>query len=180
MKQSILLFIIFFSFILIACQPRTPNVNKISLAMGGCNQTETCPFITIEIDSSLNYKHYCFSGCDNTGLFSGKLPDTLWQKLSVGLGKDKLQNPNDSFEVNREDEFIEMRIHKGNKAYNLKGYKNNFSKTLRQSIDQIMTIHQKIKLTRTTDLNPDNLNFEIPIPMNNYYTLPIPNKRRPQ
>lgn len=179
-RQTTLLFIIFTSFILAACRTQTPSVSKISLAVGGCGKADNCPFLTIEIDSSLNYKHYCFSGCDDKGLFSGKLPDTLWQKLNAGLGKDKLQNPNDSFEVNREDAFIEVLIYKDNKAYHLKGYKNNFSNELQQSINQIMAIQQNIKLIRVTDLDPDKLNFEIPIPMDNYYTLPIPNKRSPQ
>lgn len=179
MKNKLLLSIIFISTILVACNTPTKSISKITLAVGGCNQTEACPFMVIEIDSQLNYKHYCLFNCDSPGLYTGKLPEAFWQQLNTHLATEPLQNPKDSFQVNRSDAFIEMQVSRNNKVYNLKGHKNNFSKAVQHSINQIMNLHHQLKLTRGTDPDPDKLNFEVPIPMDNYYTLPIPNKPNP-
>lgn len=164
----ITLLLVFFT---ASCNSPKKSFDKISLAIGGCNKTQMCPFISIEIDSNLNYKHFCFENCGNTGFFIGKILNTTKEQIDSKFKTINFKNIELEYEPYRDDEFIEMKIQCNEKNYKIKGHFNELPKEIQDVIIIVKNIHQSIELIKLTDSN--EIHLEVPIPMDNYYLLPI-------
>src|ERR1700754_3027346 len=66
-------------------EARANEISKISFASGGC--FGSCPFLAIEVDSSLNYKYYGGKYSEKQGYFTGRISPTLWDSINIKFEK---------------------------------------------------------------------------------------------
>src|ERR1700735_5570583 len=64
---------------------RNNEISKISFASGGCYGK--CPFMAIEVDSSLSYKYYGGLYSDKPGYYTAKISTELWDSINIQFEK---------------------------------------------------------------------------------------------
>ena len=96
-------------FTLSGCKIKNTNtLTKLSVVLGGCNAG--CPFLSVEIDSSLTYKYFCFQNCDSVGHFIGRVTRGFIDTLSHKLMEKTYGDVDTLFEYNRKSVYIEMIV----------------------------------------------------------------------
>lgn len=147
-------------------------IDKLTLAIGGCAKSRNCSFVVIEIGNNLNYKHYCFDNCGERGLFKSRISKNDWEKINADLSACNFSNINNPFEFNRIDEYVELMVVKNLDTILLKSHKLELPKQIQQTIDNVSLLRSKIEIIRDTIF--ENRDFDLVIPMNNYFSLPYP------
>ena len=61
--------------------PRNNEITKVGLATGGCYGQ--CPFLSVEVDSSLSYKFYGGEYAKKEGYYQGQVSQAFWDSLNV-------------------------------------------------------------------------------------------------
>lgn len=154
------------------CSTKNNSLKKLTLVLGGCNGI--CPYLSIEIDSSGTYKYYCLKNCDSTGHFVGKVSDHFIDSLSSKLSQTRISETDTSFEYNRSSVYVEFVVHYQTRDISVKGSKDELPIEIQDFIDLIIAKSKVIEFRRNLDTN--TWQTEIPIPLENYFSLPYPDK----
>lgn len=151
------------------CKRKDTNaITKLSLVLGGCKGS--CPYLSVEIDSSTTYKYFCFINCDSTGHFIGKVSKGFIDTLSSKLTQSKFDYIDTLFERNRNSVYLKLIVHYQTKETLIKGHKDRLPEEVQNFVDLVIDKSRQIKLNRNVDTS--TWQTELKIPTDNYFTLP--------
>jgi hypothetical protein len=132
------------------------TIQKIGFATGGCYGK--CPFLAIEIDSTMSYKFYGGRYAEKKGYFKGTVTQLFWDSLNIKLEKINLNQLDTLYNSSVDDMSIECYLSFEQKFKTIKGQEMSIPESVRQIFYWIMNSYKNIALTRV-----DTLNFETKI-----------------
>lgn len=138
---------------LYSCQEKSVSVRhnkitKLTFATGGC--FGDCPFLAIEIDSTLDYKFYGGKNADVKGYYIGKISQTLWDTINIRF--EPLQNRNLDTNIRSVDDMsIQSIIHFGQSVTKIKRQEMDLPKDIRDNFYWLMDSYKRIKLEKVAD-----------------------------
>lgn len=140
--------------LLCSCQEkpvRHNKITKISFATGGC--FGICPFLAIEIDSTLEYKFYGGKHADLQGYYKGKISQTLWDTINMRF--EPLQNRSlDTNLTSVDDMSFQNIIHFGQYVKDIQRQEMELPMDVRNSFRWLMNSYKKVKLKKVADKFP--------------------------
>lgn len=135
---------------------RNNQIRKVSFATGGCYGK--CPFLAIEIDSSLSYKFYGGQYSDLQGFFTGKITQTFWDSLNIKLEQVNLKQLDTLYMATIDDLSIESYFTFGQIKKPLFGHEMDFPDSVQKIFNWLMGSYKRVELTKV-----DTLDFETKI-----------------
>lgn len=153
--------LILFAFIFYSCQEqsnkgrekqqtqlRQNKITKLSFATGGC--LGECPFMALEIDSTLDFKFYGGKYSKLQGFYSGKISQSIWDSINIKF--EPLQNRNlDNGIRTLDDMAIQNIIHFGKTIKNISAQEMELPEDVRNDYHWLMEVYKKGDLTKMTD-----------------------------
>jgi hypothetical protein len=109
-------------------EKRKNEITKVCFATGGCYGT--CPFLAIEIDSSLNYKFYGGEYADTTGYFTGKVSQGFWDTLNIKFESINYKQLDTSYEHSIDDLSTETVLYFDKQRKHIHGQSASFQTAL--------------------------------------------------
>lgn len=149
LTKSILIFSILF---LSCCQLKNERLNeisKISFATGGC--FGECPFLAIEIDSSLNYKFYGGKYCEKQGFFTGRVSKSFWDSLNIKFESINYKVLDSSYQNSVDDLSIQLIISYSGKTKSISAQFSSLPDSTYPVVNWLMNSYKMTSLTKTTD-----------------------------
>jgi hypothetical protein len=148
-----LLIILLLVLTLFSCQEkpasaRQNKITKLSFATGGC--FGECPFLAIEIDSTLEYKFYGGKYADLQGYYKGKISQTFWDSINMRFGL--LQNRSlDTNITSADDLSFQNIIHFGQYVKAIQRQEMELPKDVRDNFYWLMDSYKKVNLEKVAD-----------------------------
>jgi len=128
---------------------RTYEISRISFASGGCYGH--CPFLAIEVDSSLHYKCYGGLFSDKPGYYTGKISQELWDSIYDKFEKVDFKKLDTSYEFSIDDLATQTIIFYSNKRKVIRAQ----SASLPHSVDSVLTwlmyTYRNVDVIRSND-----------------------------
>jgi hypothetical protein len=144
------------------------SMKKISIAIGGCSKG--CEFSIYEVDSSMKTRHTCIWNCCKKGLSSGTISKRAWDSISSNANKIKLGNFNYENNIHDTSLYVNVKLTTKGHQYHIKGNLDSLPSELSDFLKFTILELKQVDLVKSTDKN--DLNFEVQVPMENYYKLP--------
>ena len=141
------------TFIFISCnsvtttQRRKNEIAKICFATGGC--FGHCPFLAIEIDSSLNYKFYGGEYADKTGYFTGTVSQVFWDTLNMKFEHINYKHLDTSYEHSIDDLSIETILYFDNNCKHIRAQSASLPDSIMTVFKWVMNSYKTVALTKT-------------------------------
>lgn len=135
---------------------RDNQIKRVSFATGGCYGT--CPFIAIEIDSSLSYKLYGGRYSEKQGFFIGTITQDFWDTLNLKFEQISFKKLDTLYDATIDDMSIESYVTYGQIRKPLYGKEMDLPDSVRMTFQWLMDSYKKIQLNKV-----DTLVFETKI-----------------
>lgn len=129
-------------------QSRKNGITKICFATGGCYGD--CPYLAIEIDSSLNYKFYGGEYTDSTGYFTGRVTQGFWDTLNMRFEYINYKQLDTSYEHSVDDLSTETILYFDNNRKHVRGQSASLPDSVMTVFNWVMNSYKTVALTRTT------------------------------
>ena len=131
-------------------QPKRNNeISKVCLATGGCYGK--CPFMAIEIDSSLNYRFLGVKYAKREGLYVGEVTQGFWDTLNMKFESVNYKQLDTMYEHSIDDLSTELIIHYNNKRKRVIGQSISLPDSLRKIYRLLMNTYTRFELNKSTD-----------------------------
>jgi len=108
---------------------RKNQITKVCFATGGCYGN--CPFLAVEIDSSLNYKFYGGKYADKPGYFTGKVSRGFWDTLNIKFERINYKQLDTSYEHSHDDLSTETVLYFDKQRKHIYGQSESFPDSVR-------------------------------------------------
>ncbi|MDP3393071.1 DUF6438 domain-containing protein [Sediminibacterium sp.] len=135
---------------------RQDQFKTISFATGGCYGK--CPFLAIQIDSSLTYKFYGGRYTEKQGFFTAKVTQGFWDSLNIKMEQAKFKQLDTLYNASVDDMSIESYFTYGQIRKPLYGQEMDLPDNIRSVFYWLMDSYKKLQLTKV-----DTLLFETKI-----------------
>lgn len=160
MKKNII--IILSSLLLFECntseKKQKNTISKICFATGGCYGH--CPFLAIEIDSSLNYKFHGTKYTEKNGYFIGKVSQSFWDTLNKKFENINYKMLDSSYNHSVDDLSTETIIYYDNNRKHILGKSSSLPDSVLKVFVWVMDSYKNVKLKKSS---PNLLQFETKI-----------------
>ena len=130
-------------------EKRKNEITKVCFATGGCYGT--CPFLAIEIDSSLNYRFYGGEYADTTGYFTGKVSQGFWDTLNIKFESINYKQLDTSYDHSVDDLSTETVLYFDKQRKHIHGQSESLPDSVMTVLSWVMNSYKTVTLTRTTD-----------------------------
>jgi hypothetical protein len=128
---------------------RNNEISKISFASGGCYGK--CPFMAIEVDSSLSYKYYGGQYSDKPGFYAGKISTVLWDSINIKFEKVDFKHLDSSYQLSIDDLATQTVIDYGDKRKIITAQSASLPKNIDSVLTWIMYSYKKVNLIPSKD-----------------------------
>lgn len=129
---------------------RKNEIVKVCFATGGCYGC--CPFLAIEIDSSLNYKFYGGEYADTNGYFTGKVSQGFWDTLNIKFESINFKQLDTSYEHSVDDLLTETILYFDGQNKHIYGRSASLPDSVMTVFRWLMNSYKTVTLTRTTNI----------------------------
>jgi hypothetical protein len=129
---------------------RNNEIQKVSFATGGCYGT--CPFLAIEIDSTLTYKFFGGRYADKEGYYTGAVTQIFWDSLNIRLGKVNFKHLDTLYKSTFDDMSIECYLNFGQTRKSIGGQEMSMPDSLREVFYWIMNSYKNLNLSKVDTL----------------------------
>jgi len=170
---------LFLMFLFASCtskkvKARNNEISKISFASGGCYGK--CPFMAIEVDSSLSYKYYGGLYSDKPGYYTGKISAELWDSINIKFEKVDFKHLDTSYQLSIDDLATQTIIDYGNKRKVITAQSASLPRNVDSLLNWIMYSYKKVNLIPSKDSIDFYSRLQYPIvlppPMHKTYKVP--------
>jgi len=140
------------------CETSKQNnqIGKISFATSGCYGK--CPFLSIEIDSSLSYKFYGGRYTEKQGFFIGTITKEFWDSLNIKFEQINYDYLDTLYNGTVDDMAIECYIYNGQNKKPLYAQEMDLPDKVRNFFYWLMDTYKNLELRKV-----DTLHFETKI-----------------
>ncbi len=172
-SKTMLLTFLMFLIVLFSCRvkPKRKNeLKKICFAVGGCYGT--CPFLSIELDSTLTYKFYGGKYSTIQGWYRGNITQGFWDTLNVNLERINYKEIETTFEQSDDDASIEIILYYDNKRKHINAQEMSMPDSVSKVFKGIKESYKILTLSKQADSSfsfetkIQNGRFKIPPPIN--------------
>jgi hypothetical protein len=129
---------------------RYNQIQKVSFATGGCYGK--CPFLAIQIDSSLSYKFYGGRYAEKQGFYTAKVTQEFWDSLNIKLEQANFNQLDTLYNATVDDMSIESYFTYGQTRKRLYGQEMDLPDSVRKVFYWLMDSYKNIQLTKVDTL----------------------------
>jgi hypothetical protein len=140
------------------------RISRIGFATGGCHGT--CPYLAIEIDSTLTYTFFGGKYAKKKGFFKGVVSRDFWDTLNQKFERIQYRNLDTLYNSSVDDLAIECYLMEGQERKSIYGQDMSMPDSLREVLYWVLNSYEKIDLMKV-----DTLFFQTEI---QYRNRPIP------
>lgn len=128
---------------------RTNEISKIYFASGGC--FGSCPFLAIEVDSSLNYKYYGGLYSEKQGYFTGRISPELWDSINIKFEEIDFKHLDTSYQFSDDDLATQTSIFYSNKRKVINAQSASLPQAVSHVLHWLMYSYRNVNLTPSKD-----------------------------
>lgn len=137
-----------------SCTPKQVNsrkneISRISFSSGGCNGT--CPFLAIEIDSSLQYKYYGGRFSEKPGFYTGTIPAAFWDSINTGFEKVDFKHLDTSYQASVDDLATQTVLFYSGQRKTINAQSASLPRAVDSLLTWIMYSFRRVPLVRSRD-----------------------------
>ena len=128
---------------------RSNEISKISFASGGC--FGKCPFLAIEVDSSLSYKYYGGLYSDKPGYYTGRISTELWDSINIKFEAIDFKHLDTSYQFSIDDLATQTIIFYADRRKVINAQSASLPKPVDSLLKWIMYSYKKVNLIPSKD-----------------------------
>jgi len=128
---------------------RKNEIGKVVFASGGC--FGHCPILTIEIDSSLNYRFLGGRYTDSIGFYKGKVDERFWDTLNIMFETVHFKDLDSSYQFSADDLSTLTTLYYGNKVKKIQAQSASLPDSVERVLRCLMYSYRRIPLIHSTD-----------------------------
>jgi hypothetical protein len=128
---------------------RNNEITRISFASGGCYGR--CPFLAIEVDSSLNYKYYGGLYSEKPGFYMGTITPELWDSINIGFERVDFKHLDSSYQASVDDLATQTIIFYSNRRKIINAQSASLPRSVDSLLHWIMFSYRRVNLVKSAD-----------------------------